>query len=121
MVDRAKFSRRLDLLERYLRRAEALGNSGEAAFLADPAVYDLAERYLHLATEAAIDLANHWISTTGLRKPETNRDTFAILQEAGEVDSDLAGEAMWMGGLPQCSSAWVREHRPPHLLSGDSG
>lgn len=98
MVDLEVFSRRLDSLERYLRRAAALGKAGEAAFLAEPAVYDLAERYLHLATEAAIDLANHWISDAGLRTPETNRDTFAVLQEAGEIDSELAEKLRgWAG------------------------
>ena len=99
MVDREIFSRRLDALERYLTRAAALGEAGEAAFLADPAVYDLAERYLHLATEAAIDLANHWISDAGLRTPETNRDTFAILQEAGEVDAELAEKLRGRAGF----------------------
>ena len=98
MVDQEIFSRRLDALERYLARAAALGEAGEAAFLADPAIHDLAERYLHLATEAAIDLANHWISDAGLRTPETNRDTFAILQEADEIDSELAQKLRgWAG------------------------
>ena len=62
----------------------------EAAFLADAAVYDLADRYLHLAAEAAIDLANHWIADARLRTPETNRDAFSVLEEAGEISSGLA-------------------------------
>ena len=37
-----------------------------------------------------IDLANHWISQRRLRVPETNRDTFSILEDAGEIDADLA-------------------------------
>ena len=98
MVDQEIFSRRLDALDSYLDRAAALGKVDETTFLADPAIHDLAERYLHLATEAAIDLANHWISTAGLRPPETNRDTFSVLEEAGEVSSDLAEKLRgWAG------------------------
>ena len=98
MVDQEIFSRRLDALDSYLDRAAALGKVDETTFLADPAIHDLAERYLHLATEAAIDLANHWISTVGLRPPETNRDTFSVLEEAGEVSSDLAEKLRgWAG------------------------
>ena len=73
-----------------LARVATLGELDEATFLAEAAVYDLADRYLHLAAEAAIDVANHWISDTGLRTPETNRDTFSVLEEAGEISSDLA-------------------------------
>lgn len=90
MGDREIFSRRLDALAVSLARAAALGEQDEAAFLADAAVYDLADRYLHLAAEAAIDLANHWISDAGLRTPETNRDTFSVLEDAGEIPSALA-------------------------------
>ena len=98
MVDQEIFSRRLDALNIYLDRAAALGTVDETTFLAERAVHDLAERYLHLATEAAIDVANHWISHLGLRTPETNRDTFSVLEEAGEVSSDLAEKLRgWAG------------------------
>ena len=90
MVDQEVFTRRLEALDNYVTRAQRLGEVDETTFLAEPATHDLAERYLHLATEAAIDLANHWISQRRLRVPETNRDTFSILEDAGEIDADLA-------------------------------
>ena len=90
MVDQEIFSRRLGALDAYLERAERLGEVNEEAFLAEPSVHDLAERYLHLVAEAAIDVANHWISESGLRTPETNRDTFSVLEEAGAIDANLA-------------------------------
>ena len=46
MVDEEIFSRRLDALEGYLAQAERLGEVDEDAFLAEPAVHDLAERDL---------------------------------------------------------------------------
>ena len=98
MVDRETFSRRLDALDLYLERARRLGEVDEATFLADPGIHDLAERYLHLAAEAAIDLANHWLADRGLRTPDTNRDTFSVLEEAGEVTGDLADRMRgWAG------------------------
>ena len=98
MVDWEIWSRRLDALDRYLRSLATFSEVAEAEFLAEPAIHDLAERYLHLATEAAIDLANHWISDRGLRTPESNRDSFVVLEETSEIDAALAERLMgWAG------------------------
>ena len=90
MVDTAIFSRRLDALGDYLERLRRLGRADEADYLADRKIHDLAARYLHLAMEATIDIANHWISDVGLRTPDTNRDIFVVLQQAGEIDPALS-------------------------------
>ncbi len=67
MVDAEIFSRRLDALAGYLERLRRLGEATQSEYLAEPGIHDLAARYLHLAAEAAIDLANHWIAERGLR------------------------------------------------------
>ena len=90
MVDAEIFSRRLDALESYLGRLRSLGSAAEADYLAEPGIHELAARYMHLAVEAAIDLANHWIADQGLRTPESNRDSFTVLEEAGEIEATLA-------------------------------
>ena len=90
MVDTEIFSRRLDALEGYLDRLRSLGEAPEPAYLAESGIHDLAARYLHLAVEASIDLANHWIADQGLRTPDSNRDSFTVLEEAGELDATLA-------------------------------
>lgn len=90
MVDTAIFLRRLDALDGYLQRLRSLGRASESDYVSDPVIHDLAARYLHLAMEATIDLANHWIADAGLRMPETNRDAFTCLEEAGEIDPELA-------------------------------
>ena len=90
MVDTAIFSKRLDALEDYLQRLRSLGQASRAAYVADPKIHDLAARYLHLAMEATIDIANHWISDVGLRTPDTNRDIFVVLEQAGEIDPALS-------------------------------
>lgn len=98
MVDQEIFARRLEALHGYLARLEAFCDADEKEFVQEPALHDLAEHYLHLAVEACLDLANHWISEEGLPTPDTNRDSFTVLEEANELDDDLA-EALrgWAG------------------------
>ena len=90
MVDTEIFSRRLDALESYLDRLRSLGEAEESVYLANSGIHDLAARYLHLAVEAAIDIANHWIADQGLRTPDSNRDTFTVLEETDEIETALA-------------------------------
>ena len=90
MVDSEIFSRRLDALEGYLARLRSLGEMPESDYLAEPGIHDLAARYLHLVVEASIDLANHCIADQGLRTPDSNRDSFTVLEETGEIDAALA-------------------------------
>jgi uncharacterized protein YutE (UPF0331/DUF86 family) len=62
----------------------------EEEFVREAALHDLAERYLHLAVEACLDLSNHWIADRSLPTPDVNRDTFTILEQAGELPAELA-------------------------------
>ena len=64
----------------------------------DPDIHDLGARCLHLAMEATIDIANHWIAETGLRTPESHRDSFVVLEQAGEIDTALSERLQrWAG------------------------
>jgi uncharacterized protein YutE (UPF0331/DUF86 family) len=42
-----------------LDKLAAFREVGEDEFVREAALHDLAERYLHLAVEASLDLANH--------------------------------------------------------------
>jgi uncharacterized protein YutE (UPF0331/DUF86 family) len=86
MVDREIFSRRLEALADYLRKLAAFREVVETEFVEEPALHHLAERYLHLAVEAALDLGNQWIADRGLPTPDANRDTFTVLEKAGSPD-----------------------------------
>ena len=90
MVDREIFSRRLEALHVYLGRLKAFRGADQQEFLREPALHDLAERYLHLAVEACLDLANHWIADRALPTPDTNRDSFTVLERAGDLEPELA-------------------------------
>ncbi len=98
MVDREIFSRRLEALHGYLGKLKAFLEADEEEFVREPALHDLAERYLHLAVEACLDLANHWISDKALPTPDANRDTFSILERAGELSPEMADKLRgWAG------------------------
>lgn len=89
MVDADILRRRVEALLQYVQRLSRFANSDRASFVADPDTHHLAERYLHLAMESALDIANHLIADANLESPETYRDAFAILARHGIVDSEL--------------------------------
>jgi uncharacterized protein YutE (UPF0331/DUF86 family) len=98
MVDREIFSRRLEALHGYLQKLRAFRDVDPAEFVREPALHDLAARYLHLAVEACLDLANHWIANQALPTPDANRDTFTVLENAGELPPELADRLRgWAG------------------------
>jgi len=98
VVDREIFSRRLAALSGYSQKGRAFVATTEDEFRRTAALHDLAERYLHLAVESVLDLANHYISDAHLRTPDTNQDTFTCLEEAGELEPELAARLRaWAG------------------------
>ena len=99
MVDSRVFDRRLAKLEQLLQDLRRLAKLDRDAFLADRAVQAQAERWLHLAAECTIDLANHLIADRGWRTPTTNRETFQILAENKVLSSDLANRMEGWAGL----------------------
>ena len=57
------------------------------------------ERYLYLAAQSAIDLAESLIAFKNLRKPATMAESFRILQEEGLISAELAGKLARMAGF----------------------
>ena len=98
MVDREVFQARLARLEEYVRRLENLASKDRALLLADVGLIAQTERWMHLAAETAIDLAQHLIASEGWRTPETNREAFQVLGREGVLTKELAGQMeMWAG------------------------
>ena len=54
---------------------------------------------LQLACQAAIDLASHVVSDRGLGEPQTNRELFVLLQQAGLIDNTLAASLAQLAGF----------------------
>lgn len=98
MVDRDVFDRRLGHLEELLRRLRGIAEVERANYLADAGIQAQAERWLHLAAECALDLANHLIAERGWQTPKTYREAFSTLVTQAVLDPQL-GAAMegWAG------------------------
>lgn len=98
MVDRHVVSSRLSALDGYLAELRAFQDRSREEFIASPGLHHLAERYLHLACECVLDIAQHVISDLGLRQAEGYKDSIAVLGEEGILETELA-EALerWMG------------------------
>lgn len=65
-------------------------------FLADAHKQGSAKYQFIAAIEAAIDIANHIISRSGLRPAEDYADTFKVLSEGGIIEADFGLELQKM-------------------------
>jgi uncharacterized protein YutE (UPF0331/DUF86 family) len=57
------------------------------------------ERYLYLASQAAIDLADSVIAQKKLRKPSSMSESFYILNEEGLISNELTEKLVSMTGF----------------------
>lgn len=99
MVDREVFDQRLAKLEECLGRLAELAGRDRETVLRDPGLLAQLERWMHLAAEASIDMAQHLIAARGWRTPETNRDAFRVLEEEGVLRPELARRMEDWAGL----------------------
>lgn len=98
MVDRDALSSRLSALAGYLKELREFRGLPRERFVREAALHHLAERYLHLATECAIDIAHHLVSDLGLPIPQTYKEAFDTLATAGLLPADLAEKLKsWVG------------------------
>jgi uncharacterized protein YutE (UPF0331/DUF86 family) len=99
MVDREVFARCLGVLERVLGDLRDLAALPRETYLADRGRQAQAERWLHLAGEACLDLANPVIADQGWPTPRTDRQAFEILGAQGVIPADLAARMAGWAGL----------------------
>lgn len=99
MVDPEVFSRRLARLEELLISLRELSKVEREKFLVDRPLQAQAERWLHLAAECALDLANHLIADRGWQTPGTYREAFRTLEQRGVLAPELAKKMEAWAGL----------------------
>lgn len=99
MVDPEAVRRRLSELDRRVSRLRAIHGAGREAFLADEGFQAQAERHLQLATQAAIDIANHIVAEDSPETPEDYASTFTLLAGIGVIKEDLARRLRLAAGL----------------------
>jgi len=88
----------LNALEGYIAELRGFRRYTREEYAREPGLHHLAERFLHLACECALDIAHHLISDEGYRQPANYRDAMAVLDEEGVLPTDLAERLKrWMG------------------------
>ncbi len=98
MVDLDVLVRRLEKLEQLLRKLRGLQSVDLDTFLEDEDTQAKAERWLQVAVECALDLANHIIAERGWQTPSTYREAFKTLHREGLLEAELASQmADWAG------------------------
>ncbi len=81
MVDEEVISRKLSQLNSYVNELRDATDIDWTKYLSDIRSRAFVERYLHLAIEEVIDIANHFVSFYRWREPRGYRDLFLILAE----------------------------------------
>jgi uncharacterized protein YutE (UPF0331/DUF86 family) len=98
VVDQLKLSSRLSALESYLAELRSFRAYPREQFVEEPALHHLAERYLHLACEAVLDISQHVIADQGYTQATSYRNAVEVLQGEGMIDRDLSKRLKrWMG------------------------
>ena len=86
-------------IKKYLKILEDYKKYSKNQIESDLQVRGALERYLYLAIQSAIDLAEAVIAFKGYRKPATLRESFQILSEQGVVSSELSKKLSAMVGF----------------------
>ena len=91
MVDKELLSRKISRLRSYTEALKSAEDIDWEKYKSDLRAKAFVERYLHLAIEEVIDIANHLISFFKWREPTGYRDLFQILKEHGILnEKDLS-------------------------------
>jgi uncharacterized protein YutE (UPF0331/DUF86 family) len=85
MVDKELVSRKLSRLRYYLEELKNAKDIDWGKYQSDLRAKSFVERYLHLAIEGVMDIANHLVSFYKWREPTGYRDLFLILKEHGII------------------------------------
>ncbi len=99
LVDREVFERRLGKLEQLLKQLRQAATNEWENFHSNELLQTSVERWLHLASECALDLTHHLIADRGWRTPTTYREAFQILEENDVLNGELARQMEGWAGL----------------------
>lgn len=99
MTNLAAVELKISALKEYLTILARYKDIEAASLINDFEKRGAVERYLYLAMQATIDLAEQVLSYKKLPKPATLADNFRLLAEAGLLDTQLAGRLTKMVGL----------------------
>jgi uncharacterized protein YutE (UPF0331/DUF86 family) len=90
LVDAERAEARIERLEETIERLEEVQQGGEGAYLSDPKLQAMTERWLQLAIQACIDLGTQVVSEQSAPPPSNYADVFKILGERKVLSAELA-------------------------------
>lgn len=102
MTERQKLTltERLDQLKQFIKALRTLQKTvNRKRFFSEEMVRRIIERYLQLALEAVLDIADQIINQEKFRKPKEYRDTILILGEEGILPKAFAYEFSGAAGF----------------------
>jgi uncharacterized protein YutE (UPF0331/DUF86 family) len=91
LVDADRASLRLRRLEELVENLEGIREKGEEAYLADPGLRAMAERWLELSVQICIDLATQVVAERSGPTPSGYAGVFEALGDQGLIEKGLAG------------------------------
>jgi uncharacterized protein YutE (UPF0331/DUF86 family) len=90
---------KISAIRKYLKILERYQKMPFSQILSDVDKKGALERYLYLAAQAAIDLADATIAFKNLRKPTSLSESFHILNEEGMISDSLTKKMVGMTGF----------------------
>lgn len=99
MADLAVIENKISSVKKYLKILERYKKYSRGEIEANLDLRGAMERYLYLAVQATIDLAEAIIAYKNLRKPTTMSEAFCILNEEKIIPEDLTEKMVKMTGF----------------------
>ena len=99
MTNISTIENKISSIERYLKILEEYKKYSQKEIVNNINLRGATERYLYLACQAAIDLAEAIVSFKKFRKPAELNESFYILQEEGILNNDLTNSLVDIVGF----------------------
>jgi uncharacterized protein YutE (UPF0331/DUF86 family) len=99
MTNLSVIENKISSVRKYLKILERYRTYSQKEIADDIDRRGAVERYLYLAMQATIDLAEAVIAFKNLRKPSTMSESFHILAEADILSQDVTGQMVGMTGF----------------------
>lgn len=99
MTTKAVIENKMSAVKKYLKILERYRKIAPKDIEKDIDLKGAVERYLYLAVQAGIDLADALIAFRGFRKPATMSESFSILLEERVIEEGLAARLSKMVGF----------------------
>ena len=99
MTNATVIENKISSTKKYLKILERYKDYSQSEIENDLDIRGAVERYLYLAVQSAIDLAEAIISDKNFRKPSTMGETFHILNEENIIPDELMQEMVKMTGF----------------------